>query len=115
MIRILLQVLVSAAVVTSVSAAAVGSLAVPAAAENSLVPKRDVTGTSWVYLGENTGYTGHMASGILYGMPDNEAQIPDHFYSDMGFWNTRSGGAQLPAPCRGWTYGYFEFLVSIAF
>ncbi|GME65220.1 glycoside hydrolase superfamily [Neofusicoccum parvum] len=28
----------------------------------------------------------------------------------MGFWNMRTGGAQLPEPSRGWTHGYDEFM-----
>lgn len=111
MIGILLRLLVSSAAVTSVSAA--GPLVLPAASQNEVLSKRDVTGASTVHLGENTGNPQHLASGFIYGMPDNETQIPDHFYTDIGFWNTRTGGAQLPAPCRGWTYGYDEFLVSI--
>lgn len=63
--------------------------------------------------GGNRGPPEHRASGILYGIPDNGTQIPDHFYANMGFNNHRTGGAQLPAPCRGWTYGYDEFVVSI--
>ncbi|CAG8372669.1 unnamed protein product [Penicillium salamii] len=72
--------------------------------------KRDLTGSSWVYLGDNKGTPEHRASGILYGIPDDGTQIPDHFYTNMGFNNHRTGGGQLPAPCRGWTYGYDEFL-----
>jgi hypothetical protein len=69
-------------------------------------------GTSWVYLGENRGIPEHRASGVLYGILDNGAQIPDHIYENMGFDNHRTGGAQLSEPCRGWTYGYDEFVVS---
>ncbi|KAJ5664671.1 hypothetical protein N7462_011484 [Penicillium macrosclerotiorum] len=47
---------------------------------------------------------------MLYGLPDNETQIPDHFLADIGFWNLRTGGAQLPSGCRGWTYSYDDFL-----
>lgn len=75
--------------------------------------RRELDGDiSWVYLGENGGFPEQRASGVLYGIPDNGAQIPDHFYENMGFNNHRTGGAQSPEPCRGWTYGYDEFVVS---
>lgn len=85
-------------------------LAVPTSG-NSGVHPRDITGTSNVWLGSATGDTAFMASGVLLGLPLNGSQIPDHFLSDIGFWNMRSGGSQLPAPSRGWTHGYEEFLV----
>lgn len=87
-----------------------GALAVPASV-NSGVRPRDITGTSDVWLGSTTGDTAFMASGVLLGLPLNGSQIPDHFLSDIGFWNMRSGGSQLPEPSRGWTHGYEEFLV----
>lgn len=80
----------------------------------SPVTKRTLDGTSsWVYLGDNRGSPEHRASGILYGIPDDGSQIPEHFYKNIGFNNHRTGGGQLPSPCRGWTYGYDEFVVSV--
>lgn len=90
--------------------AASGALAVPTSVNSGIGP-RDITGTSNVWLGNGTGDTAFMASGVLLGLPLNGSQIPDHFLSDIGFWNMRSGGSQLPAPSRGWTHGYEEFLV----
>lgn len=89
---------------------AAGALAMPPSVYSG-VRSRDVTGTSDVWLGSVTGDTAFMASGVLLGLPLNGSQIPDHFLSDIGFWNMRSGGSQLPAPSRGWTHGYEEFLV----
>lgn len=87
-----------------------GALAVPTSVNSEVCP-RDITGTSNVWLGGVTGDTAFMASGVLLGLPLNGSQISDHFLSDIGFWNMRSGGSQLPAPSRGWTHGYEEFLV----
>lgn len=96
--------------ISSVLLLTTGALAVPASV-NSGVRPRDITGTSNVWLASATGDTAFMASGVLLGLPLNGSQIPDHFLSDIGFWNMRSGGSQLPAPSRGWTHGYDEFLV----
>ena len=70
------------------------------------------SGTSTVNLGNDTGTPKHLASGILYGIPDTPNQIPDHFYTDMGFNYARAGGAQIPAPGRGWIWGLTEYKVS---
>jgi hypothetical protein len=71
------------------------------------------SGTSTVNLNNNTGTPKHLASGILYGIPDTANQIPDHFYTDMGFNYARAGGAQVPAPGRGWIWGLTEYKVRI--
>lgn len=73
---------------------------------------RQVSGTSTVNLGNNTGSIAHLASGFIYGIPDTEGQIPDHFYTEMGFNYARAGGAQVPAPGRGWIWGLTEYHVS---
>lgn len=62
---------------------------------------RQVAGTSVVTLSNNTGTPGHLASGVLYGIPDTPDQIPGQFYTDMGFNYARAGGAQVAAPGRG--------------
>jgi hypothetical protein len=46
-------------------------------------------------LGNNTGSPEHLASGFIYGIPDTQDQIPDHFYTDIGFNYARAGGAQV--------------------
>lgn len=69
------------------------------------------TDTSVVQLNNNTGAPGHLASGILYGIPDTPNQIPDHFYTDIGFNYARAGGAQVGAPGRGWIWGLTEYKV----
>lgn len=52
----------------------------------------------------------HLASGFLYGISDTPDQIPDHFYTDMGFNYARAGGSQIPA--RGWIWGLEEYKVN---
>ena len=96
--------------ISSVLLLTTGALAMPASV-NSGVRSRDITSTSDVWLGSTAGDTAFMASGVLLGLPLNGSQIPDPFLSNIGFWNMRSGGSQLPAPSRGWTHGYEEFLV----
>ncbi|KAH7418322.1 glycoside hydrolase family 39 protein [Cadophora sp. MPI-SDFR-AT-0126] len=76
--------------------------------------EKRVSGTSVVNLSNNTGTPGHLASGILYGIPDTANQIPDHFYTDIGFNYARAGGAQVGAPGRGWIWGLSEYKVRFA-
>jgi hypothetical protein len=67
--------------------------------------------TANVYLKNSTGRPVQLASGILYGIPDATDQIPSSFYEDMGFNYARAGGAQVPAPGRGWIWGLEEYKV----
>ncbi|RDW59995.1 glycoside hydrolase-3 [Coleophoma crateriformis] len=76
--------------------------------------RQTVLGTSTVTLSNDTGTPGHLASGILYGIPDTPDQIPDAFYTDMGFNYARAGGAQVAAPGRGWIWGLDEYKVRFA-
>lgn len=87
-----------------------GFLALAALTASSPLSKR-VSGTSTVNLGNNTGTPAHLASGILYGIPDASDQIPDHFYTDFGFNYGRAGGSQISAPGRGWIWGPDEYNV----
>lgn len=75
--------------------------------------ERDGT-TATVNFGNNTGTPKHLASGILYGVPDTQNQIPSSFYTGMGFNYLRAGGAQVGAPGRGWIWGPTEYKVSRA-
>lgn len=58
--------------------------------------KDPVVGVATVDVAVRTGPPCHLASGILYGIPDRPDQIPDHFYKDIGFNYGRGGGSQLP-------------------
>ncbi|CZT11833.1 uncharacterized protein RCO7_07477 [Rhynchosporium graminicola] len=70
-------------------------------------------GTATVSLGQTSGAPSQLASGFIYGIPDNgssvSTQIPDHFFTDIKFNYCRAGGAQLPEPSRGWIFGPEEF------
>ncbi|KAF9876517.1 hypothetical protein CkaCkLH20_05925 [Colletotrichum karsti] len=61
-----------------------------------------------VDLAMNRGAPQHLASGIIYGIPDVPDQIPDHFYTDIGLHWFRAGGGQMTAPNRGWSWGEAE-------
>ncbi|KAK7436398.1 hypothetical protein Landi51_12575 [Colletotrichum acutatum] len=87
-------------------------LSAPEQVSNSIIQKRDLSGSSYVWLNDNTGDPQHMASGVLLGIPSNPDQIPDHWLSDIKFWNMRSGGSQLAEPRRGWTRGLNEFMAN---
>jgi hypothetical protein len=69
--------------------------------------------TATVNFGNNTGTPKHLASGILYGVPDQANQIPSSFYTGMGFNYLRAGGAQVGAPGRGWIWGMNEYKVRL--
>lgn len=68
-------------------------------------------GTATVRLAQPSGTPSQLASGFIYGIPDNgssvSTQISDSFYRDIGFQSTRAGGAQLEAPNRGWAWGEY--------
>ncbi|GLI80121.1 hypothetical protein PoHVEF18_008471 [Penicillium ochrochloron] len=65
--------------------------------------------TATVNLSVSKGKPVHWASGFIYGIPDTPNQIPDHWYTDIGFRYGRAGGAQLEAPARGWIWGLTEY------
>lgn len=73
--------------------------------------RRSVLGTATVDLARPIGTPQHLAAGFLYGIPDTPDQIPDHFYTDIGFNYGRAGGSQLGSPARGWVHGITEFEV----
>ncbi|KAB8542082.1 hypothetical protein FH972_025545 [Carpinus fangiana] len=75
----------------------------------ALGPRQSSDNTATVDLAVNRGTPEHLASGIIYGIPDTPNQIPDSFYTDVGFNYARAGGAQLPAPSRGWIWGLNEY------
>lgn len=58
------------------------------------------SGTAMVNLKNHTGAPQNLASGALYGLPQNVDQIPSHFFTDIGFNFMRAGGSQLPS--KGW-------------
>ncbi|MEU8659998.1 RICIN domain-containing protein [Actinoplanes philippinensis] len=48
----------------------------------------------------------HRASGWIYGMTENGAAPPDHFFTDVGYRAMRAGGAQLAG--GGWVGGGYD-------
>ncbi len=72
----------------------VSALATPTT--HKLDRRDDVTAV--VNLASTRGASKHVASGYIYGIPDTLNQIPDHWYTDIGFNYGRAGGAQLGAP-----------------
>ena len=82
--------------------------------DSDRVKRSDVKGTATVHLGKPSGTPQHIAAGFLYGIPIKQNQVPDHFYTEMGFNYGRSGGGSQPEPARGWVYGLDEFTVSFA-
>lgn len=79
----------------------------------TVLPRQTIEGTATVNLSNNTGTPAHLASGILYGIPNTQGQIPDEFFTDIGFNYARAGGAQNPAPARGWIWGLTEYEVGL--
>ncbi|KAH8897924.1 hypothetical protein GQ53DRAFT_637203 [Thozetella sp. PMI_491] len=77
-----------------------------------VAPRDEVTAV--VDLATKRGPPRHLAAGFIYGIPDTSDQIPDHWYTDMGFNYGRAGGAQLDAPNRGWIYGMNEYYGRLA-
>lgn len=75
--------------------------------------ERAIKGTATINLATAIGTPQHLAAGFLYGIPIAQGQVPDHFYTDMGFNYGRAGGGSEPAPARGWAYGSTEFTVSV--
>ncbi len=49
----------------------------------------------------------YRASGWIYGMTENAANPPDHFFTDVRFRYMRAGGAQLDGP-GGWVSGKYD-------
>ncbi|KAH6695461.1 glycoside hydrolase superfamily [Plectosphaerella plurivora] len=70
-------------------------------------------GTATVILAQPSGAPAHLASGIIYGFPDNtdgtaNTDIPDDLVRGMGLNYCRAGGAQLPDGSLGWVAGQYE-------
>ncbi|KAH7379554.1 glycoside hydrolase superfamily [Pyrenochaeta sp. MPI-SDFR-AT-0127] len=81
---------------------------------NAATLARRAVGTATVSLASPSGTPSQLASGFIYGIPDNgtsvSTAIPDNFYRDFGFKACRAGGAQLGVPNRGWAYGEQEYV-----
>ena len=69
--------------------------------------RQDSSNTATVDLGVTRGAPKHLGSGFIYGIPEQANQVPDHFYTEMGFNYARAGGAQKEAPNRGWIWNEY--------
>ncbi|KAH3975368.1 hypothetical protein HBH98_096760 [Parastagonospora nodorum] len=69
-------------------------------------------GVATVNLAETYGPAKSLASGWIYGFPDNgtdaDFSIPEHFVRDVKFHSTRAGGAQIPA--KGWVTSLEDYI-----
>lgn len=74
--------------------------------------RRAPKGVATVDLSKTTGPANVLASGWIYGFPDNgtevDTSIPAKFITDVKFKASRAGGAQTPS--RGWVDGYQGYL-----
>jgi len=73
---------------------------------------RRAAGVASVDLSKATGDAKFLASGWIYGFPDNatsvDTRIPANYITDIKFGATRAGGAQTPT--RGWIEGQKSYL-----
>jgi hypothetical protein len=73
--------------------------------------RRAPSGVATVNISATVGPAQFLASGWIYGFPDNttkiDSSIPEYFVQDVKFQSTRAGGAQIPA--RGWTAGLKDY------
>ena len=79
--------------------AALGVLAAPS-------PARADDQSITVNFAAGTAAPTHRASGWIYGMTENGAAPPDHFFTDVAYQAMRAGGAQLPG--GGWVGGGYD-------
>ncbi|GAA0412425.1 RICIN domain-containing protein [Microbispora corallina] len=92
--RRVLAALLSACALAAASVVAAG----PAqAADQSISVNFSVAGSAPTYR----------ASGWIYGMTENAANPPDHFFTDVKYRYMRAGGAQLDSP-GGWVSGKYD-------
>ncbi|KAF4840959.1 hypothetical protein CGCSCA4_v009792 [Colletotrichum siamense] len=91
------------ALVRFVAGAAVGS-------HDGTRLERRAEGTAVVNLAQTSGTPQHLASGFIYGLPDNSdgsasTAIPRELAEGTGYIYNRAGGAQLPSPSLGYASG----------
>jgi hypothetical protein len=77
-----------------------------------ILPRQASKGTASVNLAQQNGQATALASGFIYGFPDNGTQadttIPSNLVTDIKFVGSRAGGAQIPA--KGWVAGLDGYL-----
>ena len=88
------------------------SAGLPLVSPSALVePRQALEQTAQVNLKITRGKPEHLASGWIYGMPDNfPNQIPTNWYTDMGFRWGKGGGGQLGGVGqRGWVVSVEDY------
>jgi len=80
--------------------------------QSAIEPRQTAAGQiAYVDLGITLGKPEHLASGWIYGIPDNfPNQIPSSWYTDIGFRWGKGGGGQLGNPGqRGWVVSLDDY------
>lgn len=76
------------------------------------ITRRAAKGVAAVDLSKTTGPAKFLASGWIYGFPDNgteaDTSIPSNYVKEIKFGSSRAGGAQTSS--RGWVNGYDSYL-----
>ncbi|MEU8194150.1 cellulose binding domain-containing protein [Microbispora amethystogenes] len=85
------------------SAAALVAASVVATAGPAQAADESIT----VNFSAGSGSPTYRASGWIYGMTENGANPPDHFFTDVKYRYMRAGGAQLDGP-GGWVSGKYD-------
>lgn len=85
--------------------------ALASAATAQLSRRQSTSNTAVVNLNTNRGEPKHLASGFIYGLPDSETQIPDHWFTNMGFEYNRGGGAQMGTSIFYFDPSYLAYLL----
>lgn len=82
-----------------------------ASSATTIESRQSAAQTANVNLIVRRGKPEHVASGWIYGIPDNfPNQIPSSWYTDMGFRWGKGGGAQLgQTGSRGWVKGLADY------
>src|SRR5689334_23071122 len=86
--------------------------ALPLVSSSSTIESRQTASqTAYVDLGVTRGKPEHLASGWIYGIPDNfPNQIPNSWYTDVGFRWGKGGGGQLGRTGqRGWVVSLDDY------
>lgn len=88
------------------------ALTLAASAYAANVPRRSAAGAATVDLSSTRGLAQSLASGFLYGFPDNgtspSTHIPPELVTPLNPPASRAGGSQLPAPDLGWAVGGYD-------
>lgn len=92
------------------------ALTLAASASAAHLPRQSPAGAAAVDLSSTRGPAQSLASGFLYGFPDNgtspSTHIPPSLVTPLKLPASRGGGSQLPAPDLGWAVGGYDSYVA---